>query len=33
MMGFSDFTELKGVEITINGKSFPHLNLSLPTGL
>lgn len=25
MMGFSDFTELKGVEITINGKSFSHL--------
>ena len=25
MMGFSDFTELKGVEITIKGNSFEHL--------
>ena len=25
MMGLSDFTELKGVEITINGKPFEHL--------
>lgn len=25
MMGFSDFTELKGIEITINGKPFEHL--------
>ena len=25
MMGFSDFTELKGIEITINGKPFDHL--------
>jgi hypothetical protein len=25
MMGFSDFTELTGVEITINGKVFEHL--------
>ena len=25
IMGISDFTELKGVEITINGKSFEHL--------
>lgn len=24
-MGFSDFTELKGIEITINGKPFEHL--------
>jgi len=25
MMGFSDFTELKGVEVTINGNPFEHL--------
>lgn len=25
MMGFSDFTELKGIEIIINGKPFEHL--------
>lgn len=25
MMGFSDFTELKGVEITLNGRVFEHL--------
>lgn len=25
MMGISDFTELKGIEITINGKPFEHL--------
>jgi hypothetical protein len=25
MMGFSDFTELKGIEITLNGQPFEHL--------
>jgi len=25
LMGFSDFTELKGVTITINGEPYPHL--------
>ncbi len=25
MMGFSDFTELKDIEITINGQPFEHL--------
>jgi hypothetical protein len=25
MMGFSDFTELKGIDITINSKAFEHL--------
>jgi hypothetical protein len=25
MMGFSDFTELKGIEVTINGRVFEHL--------
>jgi hypothetical protein len=28
VMGISDFTELKGVEITISGKPFEHLLLS-----
>ena len=33
LMGLSDFTELKGVTITINGEPYPHLIYHSPSGL